>query len=415
MRSGPVGWLCALVLTALVGCGNDTPARPPGGGGAGGAGGAGAAAGAAGGVDGGATGGASGSGGTSVDAGAGGGAGSGGGGAGGGAADAGPAADARGGGDAAGGQGGGGAGAGGAPMAGGGTWERLAPMPATRQEFGVAEVGGQIFVVGGLSPRANRVEAYDPAADRWSEHPPLPIGLDHPNVAGAAGKLYVFGGTQSGNTYEYDPAAPAAERRWVMKAAMPTRRAAAAVGVLGSKVFVAGGNGSGSMANPAFEIYDAAADTWQSSARSELPPLPAGRNHVPGAVVDGRFYVLGGRLGGRFDGLQTRVDMFDPATRQWTSRAPMPTPRGGTAAGVVDGLIVVVGGEGNMAAGSMGVFPQTEAYDPRIDRWISLRPMATPRHGMGAAGLNGKLYVPAGGTVDGGGNPVALVEAFSLR
>jgi hypothetical protein len=302
-----------------------------------------------------------------------------------------------------------------APAPGGGTWESLAPLPATRQEFGVAEVGGHVFVVGGLNPRADRVESYDPAANSWALHPDLPVALDHPNVAGAAGKLYVFGGTQSGNTFEYDPAVPPAERRWVLKAAMPTRRAAAAIGVLGSKVFVAGGNGSGSTANPAFEIYDAATDTWQSSARNELPPLPAGRNHVPGAVVDGRFYVIGGRLGGRFDGLQSRVDMYDPASRQWTSRAPMPTPRGGSAAGVIDGLVVVVGGEGNMAPGNMGVFPQTELYDAVTDRWTTMKPMMTPRHGMGAAVIAGKLYVPAGGTIDGGANPVALVEAFSLR
>jgi len=304
----------------------------------------------------------------------------------------------------------------GTPMPGGGTWERLAPLPATRQEFGVAEVGGKIFVVGGLNPRADRVESYDPATNSWSsDHPNLPVGLDHPNVAGVAGKLFVFGGTQAAQTLMYDPAAAPADRRWVMKAPMPTRRAAAAVGVLGNQVFVAGGNGSGSMANPAFEIYDAAADTWLSSSRGEVPPLPAGRNHVPGAVVGGRFYVIGGRLGSRFDGLQTRVDVYDPTTKQWSSGAPMPTPRGGCAAGVVDGFIVVVGGEGNMAPGNMGVFPQTEVYDPAANRWIAMKSMMTPRHGMGAAGLGSKLYVPAGGTVDGGGNPVAIVESFSLR
>ncbi len=27
---------------------------------------------------------------------------------------------------------------------------------------------------------------------------------------------------------------------------------------------------------------------------------------------------------------------------------------------------------------------KTEAYDPRADRWTSLKPMMTPRHGMGA-------------------------------
>jgi N-acetylneuraminic acid mutarotase len=63
----------------------------------------------------------------------------------------------------------------------------------------------------------------------------------------------------------------------------------------------------------------------------------------------------------------------------------------------VKGRFVVVGGEGNAAAAS-GVFDDVEAYDPATDAWDVLEPMLTPRHGTGAAELNGKLYVPGGAT-----------------
>lgn len=80
----------------------------------------------------------------------------------------------------------------------------------------------------------------------------------------------------------------------------------------------------------------------------------------------------------------------------------MPTPRGGAAGAVAEGRLYVVRGEGNPAAAS-GVFAEVEAYDPETDRWTSLPPMSTPRHGTGAAALLGQIYVPGGATQQGFG------------
>jgi len=76
----------------------------------------------------------------------------------------------------------------------------------------------------------------------------------------------------------------------------------------------------------------------------------------------------------------------------------MPTARGGTACGVDGERIIVVGGEGNSAVAS-GVFPNVESYLPSTNTWTQHEPMATPRHGMGAAMWGGALYVPGGATV----------------
>jgi N-acetylneuraminic acid mutarotase len=64
---------------------------------------------------------------------------------------------------------------------------------------------------------------------------------------------------------------------------------------------------------------------------------------------------------------------------------------------VLDGKLYVFGGEGN-AAEESGVFAEAEVYDPATDAWEVLTPMATPRHGTGAAALDGVIYVPAGAT-----------------
>jgi len=70
----------------------------------------------------------------------------------------------------------------------------------------------------------------------------------------------------------------------------------------------------------------------------------------------------------------------------------------------------VVGGEGNRGSNT-GVFPQTERYDPATDTWTTLAPMRPARHGMGAAGFEGRLYVPGGATRQGFG-AVATFEVF---
>ena len=99
-------------------------------------------------------------------------------------------------------------------------WSVKAPLPRTNSEFGVAEIDGKIYVMGGYP--ANRktvaeVQLYDPKTDKWQIIAPLPQALNHIMPAAVNGKIYVIGGqtTESSepdkagfvNTvYEYDPA-----------------------------------------------------------------------------------------------------------------------------------------------------------------------------------------------------------------
>ncbi len=47
------------------------------------------------------------------------------------------------------------------------------------------------------------------------------------------------------------------------------------------------------------------------------------------------------------------------------------------------------------------IFNATEMYEPAGNRWISLEPMPTARHGIGAALIGGRVYVPGGGREPG--------------
>jgi N-acetylneuraminic acid mutarotase len=276
-----------------------------------------------------------------------------------------------------------------------GAWGALAPLAnGPRQETAVVAFEGKILVIGGFDAMGDvvpDVEAYDPETNTWAPFTPLPKSLHHVNAAALGGKIYVLGALREatfievGDVYEYDPAAKA----WSEKTKMPpgTERGAAAVGVIGTKIYIAGGYRMGAVAE--FSAYDTATDTWE-----DLPPLPAPRDHLVGGAAGGVMYAIGGRDSFIVE-LDAAVHAFDPSVGMWTERKEMPTARGGCAAALVGGRFIVAGGEGNPAEAS-GVFDDVEAYDPEKDTWAVLTPMLTPRHGTGGAELNGKLYVPGG-------------------
>lgn len=282
-----------------------------------------------------------------------------------------------------------------------GQWdETLAPMPTARQEIGVGALQGKVYVIGGFDDEGqsvNTVARYDPALDAWEPVPDLPaeFPLNHVNVSVVGDFLYVLGGLRRGfsavdTVFCFDPSTDT----WSPKMAMPSARGSCGVAAIGAKIYVAGGIPG--FRNREMAVYDTIADQW-----TELSSMPTGRDHLAAAAVDGKFYAFGGRT--TILDLEAATEVFDPVTNTWEQRAPIPTPRGGIAAAAVGALIYVFGGEGNPEPGTFGVFDEVEQYDPVSDGWASMRPMATPRHGIGAAAIEGKIYIPGGGPVQGFG------------
>ena len=63
----------------------------------------------------------------------------------------------------------------------------------------------------------------------------------------------------------------------------------AAVGVIDNKIYVAGGTGTPSQRE--LEVYNPVTNTWTIKAPMSVP-----RNHTAGGMIDGKFYVVGGRV-----------------------------------------------------------------------------------------------------------------------
>jgi N-acetylneuraminic acid mutarotase len=145
----------------------------------------------------------------------------------------------------------------------------------------------------------------------------------------------------------------------------------------------------------AVEEYDPATNTWRSRA-----PLPTPRNHATAGVVNGKIYVIGGRVGGAFVSSGSSnvgvVEEYDPATDQWGApKARMPSPRSAMASGVHGNKIYITGGEGQDYR-SMFTWRAFEAYDPASNTWSTLASLPVPRHGLAGAVVGNRLHMVSG-------------------
>ncbi len=279
-------------------------------------------------------------------------------------------------------------------------WADLPPLPIPRQEVGVAAVDGLVYVLGGIEEnRATSVvvERYDVVEQTWKRTADLPRALHHVGAASLGGKIYCVGGLNSNfrgvtSCYRFDPADETVE--WRKVASMSTARGSMGVAVGDGKIYAVGGQSGGTSYN-VLEVYTPGDDGGQWDVR---PPMKVARNHLAAVVADGYFYAIAGRSGR----LRDEVERFDPVREVWENRKDIPTARGGIAAAVVGGSIFVFGGEGN-SADPFGIFAQVERYDVELDEWSTESPMSVPRHGIGAAVIADRVFIPGGSDVQGFG------------
>ena len=279
--------------------------------------------------------------------------------------------------------------------------QALPDLISVRQEHAAVALGGEIYVIGGFTPTVTAtVEAFDTAAQTWRAVASLPAALHHANAASVNGRIYVAGfylGSSFTNAdprvLEYDPA----QNSWSERTPMPagSERATSCVAALDGKIYLFGGARATTVSDAS--VYDVAADSWQA-----LPPLPEAREHCVVGAIGGTLYIASGRAGG-ITGFQRNTWAFDPATQAYSPRAPIPTARGGTAGAVLAERLLIFGGEGNPAPATFGVWPNIDAYEPASDSWQALAPMLLPRHGLGAAVSDGRVYLPGGAAAQGFG------------
>jgi N-acetylneuraminic acid mutarotase len=216
------------------------------------------------------------------------------------------------------------------------------------------------------------------ASGSWTRVAPLP----HPRAAHAVAveddSIYVLGGPSTAIVDRFDG------KRWRSETALPGGRlnAPAAVSLAG-KIYVTGGfSGSSNAPVSTVRVYDTAARRWSTAA-----PLPAPRGGHAAVVLDGKVHVVGG---GNSESTIADHAVYDPATNTWSEAAPLPRAEGSPAAVVFQGKLWVIGGRSGLDD-----YGDVYVYDPASDRW-SRGPAISPRGTAGAAVFHDAIYVFGG-------------------
>ena len=167
-------------------------------------------------------------------------------------------------------------------------WTTLANMPTARSGLGLATLGSDLYACGGSvssvnngvfrndggARQLNTVEIYNTETALWREGAPLNTPRANFGIATLGGRIFVIGGKTNDAWKNLKKEASVEcydQGRWSVRSPMPTARSHVSLAVLGSFIFVIGGHGMYDSIST-IEVYDWIADKWFQAA-----PLPSRR------------------------------------------------------------------------------------------------------------------------------------------
>ncbi len=238
-------------------------------------------------------------------------------------------------------------------------WFVSRPMPDARYGMAAVAIGLDVYQIGGETAVGvdGRVRAFDSDERTWREATAKPTAVTHAAVAELFGEIYVVGGEGADGVptavvEAYSPAQDA----WRPVAALPVPVSGGLALTDGAFLYLFGGFDGKTYLDTVY-VYDPAANSWRP-----LPDLPQALAFATGGTVANRLYVVGGTDG------TADLDscfVFDPGTETWDTCPAMLAPRAGAGAAVVLNKLYVIGG------GLEGSEPTTfgEVYDPNTGTW----------------------------------------------
>jgi N-acetylneuraminic acid mutarotase len=171
---------------------------------------------------------------------------------------------------------------------------------------------------------------------------------------------------------------------WSQGPSMLSPRSAHAV--VSSNSFIYALAGTNDKGKPVLDIESFDGEQWK--VETTLPGQ--GLNATAAVILGDKLYVLGG-----FKVVSNQptddVHIYDLQTHEWSMASPMPNPRGGHAALVLDGKIHLIGG-GN----SVSTIPDHSQYDPATDSWRDLAQLPRSEGSPAAVVVDGKIYAIGG-------------------
>jgi hypothetical protein len=209
---------------------------------------------------------------------------------------------------------------------------RLPNFPARRQTIQTLVIDDSVLALGGFGHDGTRARAhsdayaFDVERGQWSPHvsvlpaPRTQFGLSHWD-----GALWVFGGL------DFDPTRAESEQ----------------------------------FRHPVTVLKAKPGEAFVETGLN----LPHARRAFGGALLDGRYYLVGGMADGF--GKVPACDVFDFASSSWSS-VPCPEPRISPQLTALDGKLYLAGGSSPGAGGELVPNGRLEVFDPKSARWSTL-------------------------------------------
>jgi N-acetylneuraminic acid mutarotase len=279
-------------------------------------------------------------------------------------------------------------------------WKSVANSPIEREEAQSLVYDGKLYVLGGYRrgfTATKRVDAYDPATNKWKKMRDLPYSITHAAVTpDPDGHTFWFLGGFEGSfkkdehghshgppatkkVYRYD----AATDTWTRGPNMPNSHGGGGAGIIDGKLYFFGGADlHREYDRKEMYVLDLAN---QSAGWTRGTDFISPRNHLGGIVVNGKLYSIGGQYGLEDESDATkRVDVYDPSTSTWNQVADMPESLSHFNAATVlyDRYIITVGGENPHNVGKKHVF----CYDTEKNEWFRMTDLPGSRR-AGVAGI----------------------------
>lgn len=264
----------------------------------------------------------------------------------------------------------------------------------------------KIYVLGGAhnNEALDTVECFDPASAKWATLPPMPTPRSDLAAAAVGGKLCAIGG-YDGRTLSVVEAFDPLTHAWEPLEPMPSPRSDFAAVADGCRLFRCGGLNENYAALDTCQCFDSRTKEWETLAPMRIP-----RWSFALSAIGGLLYAVGGFADGQALGVVERYcrQSGTGGEGQWQPCAQMPTPRSGLAAAVIDGRIYALGGS---CPGRGRALDVVECYDPDADRWTCLAPMLVKRSRFAAAAVGGWIYA-VGGFDESGTEALSAVERY---
>jgi hypothetical protein len=288
-----------------------------------------------------------------------------------------------------------------------------------RHECALVELKGDLYLIGGRGIKP--VEKFDPLdSELWEKMAPTPIEMHHFQAITFENEIYIIGAFTGGYPHETPISAiwifNPKKNEWRNGGEIPTDRQRGGAGafVRNKKIYLVNGITDGHWAGHVswFDVYDPKTKKWE-----KLPDSPHARDHFQTAVVGDKLYIAGGRRSSAKtdEVLQLtvgEVDVFDFKTKTWATLPEslnIPTKRAGCTAIAFNERVLIIGGE---SISQEMAHNECEAFNTKTQRWETLQPLKTGRHGTQAALIWSRIYIVAGCGSRGGTPEQNSIEVF---